>query len=55
MIAQFIVGRATKADHVAGRECSWRFAASGQHAFVPQGSRLCAKVKVEKSTDGGVN
>ena len=43
----------TKDEHVAGRECAWRFAASGQHAFVPQESRLVAKVRVQKSTDGG--
>ena len=27
-------------NHVAGREIQWRFQASGQHAFVPQESRL---------------
>ena len=49
----FTATPSTKDDHVAGRECSWRFAASGQHAFVPQESRLVAKVKVQKSVDGG--
>ena len=43
----------TGENHVAGREIQWRFQASGQHAFVPQESRLCARVRVDKSIDNG--
>eukprot|EP01043_Picozoa_sp_COSAG02_P033311 COSAG02_NODE_2266_length_9286_cov_2.788723_11_plen_545_part_00 len=43
----------TGENHVAGREIQWRFQASGQHAFVPQESRLVAQVRVDKSNDGG--
>ena len=41
-------------DFQPGREVQWRFQASGQHAFVPQESRLVARVRVEKSNDNGV-
>jgi hypothetical protein len=44
----------TGESHVAGREIQWRFQASGQHAFVPQESRLVAQVRVDKSNDNGV-
>ena len=43
----------TGENHVAGREIQWRFQASGQHAFVPQESRLVAQVRVDKSNDNG--
>lgn len=43
----------TGPNHVAGREVQWRFQASGQHAFVPQESRLVARVRVDKSNDNG--
>ena len=44
----------TGTDFQPGREVQWRFQASGQHAFVPQESRLVARVRVEKSNDNGV-
>ena len=43
----------TKENFQSGREIQWRFQASGQHAFVPQESRLCARVRVEKSANNG--
>jgi hypothetical protein len=45
----------TGADFQPGREVQWRFQASGQHAFVPQESRLVARVRVEKSNDNGAS
>ena len=43
-----------KDNFEANREISWRFSASGQHAFVPQESRLVCKVKIQKSSDNFV-
>ena len=43
----------TGPNHVAGREVQGRFQASGQHAFVPQESRLVARVRVDKSNNNG--
>ena len=45
---------ASKDNFQPGREVSWRFNAAGQHAFVPQESRLVAKVKIERSNDNFV-
>ena len=45
---------ADKEDFEANREVSWRFSASGQHAFVPQESNLVLKVKIQKSNDNFV-
>ena len=45
---------ADKENFEANREVSWRFSASGQHAFVPQESNLVLKVKIQKSNDNFV-
>ena len=46
---------ADKENFAANREVSWRFSASGQHAFVPQESNLVLKVKIQKSNDNFTN
>jgi hypothetical protein len=42
----------TGPNFTPGREVQWRFQASS-HAFVPQESRLVARVRVDKSADNG--